>query len=326
MAVPGRAPGRHHRRRGPGTRRHDVVELAAVRVVVLKVVHPWQHSGDSNVEVLGPDALGGQWLLDQALIARVDNGSFVRRAGAGGVVAVLRRLHYQPRTGPELRHDSPPRDLLCRGYTVVEPVWWTGRFVDTHPDNAIACQAALQPRDGAHQMQLTDVQAVVLVMPGFEELEFWYPTLRLREAGAQVSVLGVESREVVSGRCNYPVAPDCALADYEGAPAVVVVPGSTGHSLDGLGEVVGHALWQWYESGARLVAISTGVGALALANLVSGATVSCPESVRSVGRETGGKVSESAVTVSQRLATARSVDYVAGLFHEVFHGALSGRS
>jgi protease I len=31
----------------------------------------------------------------------------------------------------------------------------------------------------------------VLVYNGYHELEFWYPVLRLREAGIAVSVLGV---------------------------------------------------------------------------------------------------------------------------------------
>ena len=39
-------------------------------------------------------------------------------------------------------------------------------------------------------MTTVTLKAAVLVSDGYSDLEFWYPVLRLREAGAQVSILG----------------------------------------------------------------------------------------------------------------------------------------
>jgi protease I len=60
----------------------------------------------------------------------------------------------------------------------------------------------------------------------YEDLELWYPKLRLAEAGAQVTVAGAEAGQSYSGKNGYPCVADAAIArvqsrDFDG----VVVPG-----------------------------------------------------------------------------------------------------
>lgn len=60
----------------------------------------------------------------------------------------------------------------------------------------------------------------------YEDLELWYPKLRLIEAGARVTVAGPESAKTYSGKHGYPCRADAAIrdmraADFDG----VVVPG-----------------------------------------------------------------------------------------------------
>ena len=38
----------------------------------------------------------------------------------------------------------------------------------------------------------------VFIYGGFQEMEFWYPVLRLREIGADVAVIGVEGAEAAT--------------------------------------------------------------------------------------------------------------------------------
>ena len=52
----------------------------------------------------------------------------------------------------------------------------------------------------------------VLLYNGYQELEFWYPVLRLREAGIEVAVIGVDGGEVASSLLGYPVVPNVALS------------------------------------------------------------------------------------------------------------------
>ncbi len=60
----------------------------------------------------------------------------------------------------------------------------------------------------------------------YEDLELWYPRLRLIEAGAEVVVAGPEARTEYAGKNGYPCVSDAAIsevraADFEG----LVVPG-----------------------------------------------------------------------------------------------------
>lgn len=66
----------------------------------------------------------------------------------------------------------------------------------------------------------------VLVYGGYQELEFWYPVLRLREADVAVSVLGVEGDQAAYSLLGYPVVPNAPLAKVSPSDfSAIVVPG-----------------------------------------------------------------------------------------------------
>ena len=66
----------------------------------------------------------------------------------------------------------------------------------------------------------------VFIYDGFQEMEFWYPVLRLREVGADVVVIGVAGGEAASSVLGYPVVPNVAMADTApGDYAALVLPG-----------------------------------------------------------------------------------------------------
>lgn len=60
----------------------------------------------------------------------------------------------------------------------------------------------------------------------YEDLELWYPKLRLIEAGAQVVVAGPEAKRRYSGKHGYPCVSDAAIRDMNaGDFHAVVIPG-----------------------------------------------------------------------------------------------------
>jgi protease I len=66
----------------------------------------------------------------------------------------------------------------------------------------------------------------VFIYNGFQEMEFWYPVLRLREVGADVVVIGVEGGEAASSVLGYPVVPNVAMAQASpGDYAALIIPG-----------------------------------------------------------------------------------------------------
>ena len=75
-------------------------------------------------------------------------------------------------------------------------------------------------------MELDGMHILFLVGPGFEDLEFWVPLMRLQEAGADVIVAGISGRETYRGKSSLSATADIGFDDvnakeYDG----LVIPG-----------------------------------------------------------------------------------------------------
>ena len=54
-------------------------------------------------------------------------------------------------------------------------------------------------------MSLKGKKIAVLAEDNYQELELWYPLLRMREAGAEVLVVGTGSAPTYASKHSYPV-------------------------------------------------------------------------------------------------------------------------
>lgn len=66
----------------------------------------------------------------------------------------------------------------------------------------------------------------VFLLPDFQEVEFWYPVLRLREAKLPVTVIGLQTEQTVFSRLGYPVVAEVALDQGLEDFHVLVLPGT----------------------------------------------------------------------------------------------------
>ena len=73
---------------------------------------------------------------------------------------------------------------------------------------------------------LTDKHILIFVGNIYEDLELWYPKLRLIEAGAEVVVAGEKAGHLYSGKNGYPCKSDASYLELRAADfAGLVVPG-----------------------------------------------------------------------------------------------------
>jgi protease I len=73
---------------------------------------------------------------------------------------------------------------------------------------------------------LAGKRVLMFVEHVYEDLELWYPKLRLAEAGAEVVVAGPKAGEKYAGKHSYPCVADAAIAEMKSADFDgVVVPG-----------------------------------------------------------------------------------------------------
>ncbi len=64
-------------------------------------------------------------------------------------------------------------------------------------------------------MKLEGIKVVYLVAPGFEDLEFWVPVMRLQEEGARVTIAGLEAGEVYQGKGGLEATSDIGLSHID---------------------------------------------------------------------------------------------------------------
>jgi protease I len=75
-------------------------------------------------------------------------------------------------------------------------------------------------------MELTDRRVAILAEDHYEDLELWYPLLRMREAGATVRVVGMPGVTAYQSKHGYPVQVDVtahavSARDFD----AVIIPG-----------------------------------------------------------------------------------------------------
>jgi protease I len=66
-----------------------------------------------------------------------------------------------------------------------------------------------------HPKPLAEKRLLLFVDDLYEDLELWYPKLRMTEEGAHVTVAGLEAGAQYSGKHGYPCPSDAAIRDME---------------------------------------------------------------------------------------------------------------
>jgi len=109
-------------------------------------------------------------------------------------------------------------------------------------------------------------RVAVLVHDGYQDLQFWYPLLRLREEGVPVTVVSVEPEKTYLSQLEYPLIPDQGIAQVQAKDfGALIMPG--GASAKYLAEEprMQRFIKDAAANGALLAAIAEGATALSAA-------------------------------------------------------------
>src|SRR5262245_66469467 len=92
--------------------------------------------------------------------------------------------------------------------------------------------AVIRRRNGAPPMeQVKGKRVAVLVEKFYEDLELWYPVLRLREAGCHVTIVGPKAGETYTSKHGYPAKAEAAASEVKASDLdAIIIPG--GYSPD----------------------------------------------------------------------------------------------
>lgn len=146
----------------------------------------------------------------------------------------------------------------------------------------------------------------VLLENQYQELELWYPVLRLREAGAAVTVVGPATGEVFASKLGYPATADVAIGDVDaGDFDVVIVPGGFSPEYLRRNPPFVDLVRKADEQGKTVAAICHAGWMLATAGIVSGRRVTSNASMRDDVINAGGHWVNEPVVVDGNLITSQ---------------------
>jgi protease I len=158
-------------------------------------------------------------------------------------------------------------------------------------------------------MSLEGKRVAVLAEDYYEELELWYPVLRLREAGAMVVIVGTGSADTYSGKHGYPVTVDLSAEKVRASDLdAVVVPG--GYAPDRLRRypVVNGLVREVFEQGRVVAAICHGAWVLVSADILRGRRATCFSGIKDDVINAGATYLDQEVVRDGKLITSRTPD------------------
>jgi len=154
-------------------------------------------------------------------------------------------------------------------------------------------------------MELGGKRIALFVENFYEDLEFWYPFFRFKEAGAQMTVIG-PSMGSFHSKHDYPTEADAAVADVRAANFdALVIPG--GYAPDHMrrSAAMVNFVKEMSQQGKLVAAICHAGWMLASANIIRGVRVTGFPSIKDDLKNAGGIYEDSEVVHDKNIVTSR---------------------
>ena len=158
-------------------------------------------------------------------------------------------------------------------------------------------------------MSLQGKRVAILVEDLYQDQEVWYPYYRLKEAGAEVVVVGTGSKSEYKGKYSYPIHADVtadkvAARDFD----AVIVPGGYAPDILRRYPAVIRLVKEASQQGKVIGAICHAGWVLASADVLRGKTATCFSAIKADVVNAGAAYVDREVVRDGRLITSRKPD------------------
>jgi protease I len=172
---------------------------------------------------------------------------------------------------------------------------------------------------------LTGRKIIVLAEDLYEDLELWYPVLRLREEGAEVVIAGTGAL-AYKGKNGYPVTVDTsadkvAAGDFD----AVVIPG--GYAPDRLRRypAVLSLVRDMFQQGKIVAAICHAAWVPISAGIMKGRRATCFSAIKDDVMNAGAQYEDAEVVRDGNLITSRQPSDLGAFCREIISALTQGR-
>lgn len=167
-------------------------------------------------------------------------------------------------------------------------------------------------------MSLEGKKVIVLAENNYQELELWYPYYRLKEEGAEVSVVGSGSSSTFTSKTGYPVTADFSaevvnMADYDG----IIIPGGYAPDLMRRFPPMVKLVRDAHDQGKVIGAICHAGWMLVSAGILKGKKATCFFAIRDDLINAGANYIDQDVVRDGNLITSRMPDDLPAFCREI---------
>src|SRR5258708_15635306 len=155
-------------------------------------------------------------------------------------------------------------------------------------------------------MKINEAQVAVLAENQYQELELWYPLLRLREAGANVLTVAPSADQLYGSKLGYPVKADLAISEVEaGQLDALIIPGGFAPENFRRTPQIVNLVRKVHPQGSLLPPISHAGWLLASAGIAKGRRVTCVAIIKDDVINSGGNYVDEPLGRDGNLITSR---------------------
>jgi protease I len=158
-------------------------------------------------------------------------------------------------------------------------------------------------------MDIKEAQIAVLAADMYQELELWYPLMRLREAGANVKVVAPVADALYASKLGYPIKADFGIDEVQASQLdAVVIPG--GFAPEGMRRSLQMVklVRDVHDQGSLIAAICHAGWMLASSGIAKGRRVTCVPIIKDDVINAGGKYVDAEVIRDGNIITSRKPD------------------
>ena len=173
-------------------------------------------------------------------------------------------------------------------------------------------------------MNLEGKKVIILAENNYQELELWYPFLRLKEEGVEVKVVWSGSSSTFTSKMGYPVTADLSaeavdITHYDG----IVIPGGYAPDLMRRYPSMVKLVRDAHNQGKVIAAICHAGWMLVSAGILKGKRVTCFSAIRDDVINAGAEYVDQEVVRDRNLITSRMPDDLPAFCREIIQ-ALKG--
>ncbi len=167
-------------------------------------------------------------------------------------------------------------------------------------------------------MSLEGKRVAVLVENLYQELEVWYPILRLREAGAEVKVIGTGSAQTYTSKLGYPVEADASAEEVKAADFdAIVIPGGYAPDIMRRYPAMVNLVREAYQQGKVVAAICHAGWLPASAGILKGRKMTSVSAIKDDMINAGAEWVDAEVVRDGNLITSRKPDDLPAFCREI---------